>query len=151
DAQNTYSTIEFLWKGSSKEIHKSKLGNSGVIGYKTSEKNPNDNDSENLGVSDQYTTGANTTTAKNPVNNGAVLLVKPEYPRAARAVRVSGAVNVQVTINELGYVISAKAISGHPLLQSAAVEAAKKSKFRMTILGDLPVKVVGVIVYNFVP
>lgn len=125
DTQNIISEIIFLWKGNSKETAKfGSLGNKG--GY------------YNIG-NDQ------------PVNNGAVILAKPEYPKAAKAVRASGAVNVQVTINELGYVISAKAISGHPLLRAQAVKAAKNSKFRMTTLEGIPVKVVGVIVYNFVP
>ncbi|MCU0239516.1 MAG: energy transducer TonB, partial [Pyrinomonadaceae bacterium] len=76
-------------------------------------------------------------------------LVKPEYPKAAIAVRAKGKVEVQVTINELGYVIFAKAVSGHPLLQNAAIDAAKKTKFGMTFLQGIPVKVSGIVVYNF--
>ncbi|MBS1792865.1 MAG: energy transducer TonB [Acidobacteria bacterium] len=86
-----------------------------------------------------------------PINNSAVLLARPVYPKAARESKVTGIVNVRVTINELGYVISAEAISGPPLLQAASVEAAKKSKFGMTFLEGIPVQVSGVIVYNFVP
>lgn len=130
DMQNTATEIIFLWKGDSKKTFKTYSEKSyGTKGFVA--KNPN---SDN-GV----------------LNNGAITLGRPEYPRAARYVRASGAVNVQVLINELGYVVSSKAISGHPLLQSAAVEAAKKSKFKMTLLGGIPVKVNGIIVYNFVP
>ncbi len=50
----------------------------------------------------------------------AIDLPKPAYPSAARAVRASGAVNVQVMVDENGNVISATAISGHPLLRQAA-------------------------------
>jgi protein TonB len=85
------------------------------------------------------------------VNGKATNLVKPPYPAAARAVRAAGAVNVQVTIDENGNVISASAVSGHPLLRSAAVQAARSSKFSPTMLSGQPVKVTGVIVYNFVP
>ncbi len=85
------------------------------------------------------------------LNSKANPLVKPEYPAAARAVRASGAVNVQVTIDEQGNVISAEAVSGHPLLRTASVEAAKMSKFPPTLLSGTPVKVTGIIVYNFVP
>jgi TonB family protein len=85
------------------------------------------------------------------VNSKATNLVKPAYPAAARAVRASGAVNVQVTIDENGTVISASAVSGHPLLRQAAEQAARASKFATTYLSGKPVKVVGVIVYNFVP
>lgn len=84
------------------------------------------------------------------VNNKATNLVKPEYPAAARAARASGAVNVQVTIDENGKVISASAVSGHPLLRQAAVDAAKASTFSPTLLAGQPVKVTGVIVYNFI-
>lgn len=84
------------------------------------------------------------------VNSKATSLVKPAYPAAARAVRASGAVNVQVTISETGSVISASAVSGHPLLRGAAEAAARSSRFSPTLLSGQPVKVTGVIVYNFV-
>lgn len=85
------------------------------------------------------------------LNGKAIKLVKPEYPAAARAVKASGAVNVQITIDEKGNVISAQAVSGHPLLRAAAVKAARESKFSPTQLSGQPVKVTGVVVYNFVP
>jgi periplasmic protein TonB len=85
------------------------------------------------------------------VNGKAVNLVKPPYPPAAKAVRASGAVNVQVTIDENGNVISASAVSGHALLRGAAESAARSSKFSPTMLSGQKVKVTGVIVYNFAP
>ncbi len=75
----------------------------------------------------------------------------PAYPAAARAVKASGAVNVQVTIDEQGNVISASAVSGHPLLRAAAEDAARNAKFAPTSLSGIPVSVTGVLVYNFVP
>jgi hypothetical protein len=54
-------------------------------------------------------------------------------------------------LDELGTVISAKALTGHPLLRQAAEKAAKSSKFQSTRMKGIPVKVVGVMVYNFVP
>jgi len=85
------------------------------------------------------------------LNSKATSLVKPEYPEAARAVKAGGAVNVQVTIDEEGNVISATAVSGHPLLRAASESAARASKFSPTLLQGVPVKVTGIIVYNFVP
>ncbi len=85
------------------------------------------------------------------VNSKARNLVTPTYPAAARAVRASGAVNVQVKIDEAGNVVSANAVSGHPLLKAAAEQAARSSKFSPTLLSGQPVSVTGVIVYNFVP
>jgi TonB family protein len=87
---------------------------------------------------------------RNPVLDGkAVNLVKPAYPPAARAVGAKGEVKVQVVIDEEGNVISASAISGHPLLQPAAVAAARATKFSPTKLSGIPVKVSGIMVYNF--
>ncbi len=78
-------------------------------------------------------------------------LPKPEYPAAAKAVRASGSVSVQVLIDNDGSVISASAVSGHPLLRAAAESAAREARFSSTLLSGQPVKVSGVIVYNFVP
>lgn len=85
------------------------------------------------------------------VNGKAIKFIQPEYPAAARAVRAAGAVNVQVLIDESGNVISAKAVSGHPLLRNAAEAAARATKFNGTVLSGQPVKVTGVLVYNFTP
>jgi TonB family protein len=83
------------------------------------------------------------------VNSKAINLPPPVYPAAAKAVRASGAVNVQVTIDEKGDVVSAEATSGHPLLRDVSVQAARQAKFSPTKLSGQPVKVTGVIVYNF--
>ena len=84
------------------------------------------------------------------LNGKAVRLVTPPYPAIARAAHASGEVRVQVLIDENGNVTSAHAVSGHPLLQSSAVSAARASKFTPTTLSGQTVKVSGVIVYNFV-
>jgi len=85
------------------------------------------------------------------LNGKAFELPKPSYPAAARAVRASGAVSVQVLIDEKGEVFLAKAVSGHPLLRSASTIAACESRFAPTRLAGNPVKVSGIITYNFVP
>ena len=74
----------------------------------------------------------------------------PELPAIARQAHASGSVTVQITIDEEGNVIAAKAVAGHPLLQAAAVSAARQAKFTPTKLAGQPVKVQGVLVYNFV-
>jgi TonB family protein len=84
------------------------------------------------------------------LNGKAVTLSKPAYPAAARAVGAQGAVNVKIMVDEEGNVVSAEAVSGHPLLQQAAVQAAQQSKFHPTTLNGQAVKVTGVVVYNFV-
>ncbi len=85
------------------------------------------------------------------VNGKALNLSIPPYPPEARQKRASGAVNVSVTIDETGKVIFACAISGAKELHRASEAAAYQSKFRPTTLQEKPVKVTGVIVYNFKP
>lgn len=105
-----------------------------------------------------YTKGTATVTANSNaikmvsggvVNGKAISLPKPDYPPAAAAVGASGAVNVEVVIDEAGNVESAKAVSGHPLLRAAAETAAQGAKFSPTTLQGQAVKVKGVVVYNF--
>jgi periplasmic protein TonB len=84
------------------------------------------------------------------LNGKAISLPKPAYPPIARAAHAAGTVVVQVLIDENGSVVSAKALSGHPLLQAAAVGAARQARFSPTKLSGQPVKVTGVIQYNFV-
>ena len=83
------------------------------------------------------------------INGKALSLPKPAFSAAAKAVRASGAVAVQVTIDEDGKVISANAVSGHPLLRQSAEQAARNAKFAPTLLQGKPVKITGVVVYNF--
>jgi TonB family protein len=84
------------------------------------------------------------------LNGKAIDLPAPEYPAIARAAHASGAVTVEIMIDENGDVIAAKAVSGHPLLQAAAVNAARQASFTPTRLNGEPVKVTGLLVYNFV-
>lgn len=72
-----------------------------------------------------------------------------KYPPAAKGARVSGAVLVEVTIDENGDVSLAKPYQGHPLLLRAATEAAKESKFIRSFHKGKFVSIKGYIVYNF--
>lgn len=84
------------------------------------------------------------------LNGKALKLAKPRYPQAARDSGASGTVVVQVLIDETGKVISARAIGGHPDLRKVSEDAALESEFSPTRLEGKPVKVTGVIQYNFV-
>ena len=90
------------------------------------------------------------TVSKGVVNGMATHLPKPAYSSLAKAAKASGVVTVQVLIDEYGKVISARVLSGHPLLQREAVQAAYLARFTPTLLSQQPVKVSGVITYNFV-
>ena len=84
------------------------------------------------------------------LNGKAISKPQPAYPPIAKAARASGTVTVQILVDEQGRVVSATAVSGHPLLQQAAVSAARQARFSPTLLSGQPVKVSGVITYNFV-
>ena len=84
------------------------------------------------------------------LNGKAISKPQPAYPAIAKAAKASGTVTVQVLVDESGNVISASAVSGHPLLKASAVAAARQAKFSPTLLSGQPVKVTGVITYNFV-
>jgi len=86
---------------------------------------------------------------KTIINSEAISLPKPPYPQMAKQLHIQGTVSVQVLIDETGKVVSAKAISGSPFLASEAQKAAYQARFSPTFLGDQPVKVSGVITYNF--
>jgi TonB family protein len=84
------------------------------------------------------------------LNGKALTLPRPDYPAEARAARAGGSVVVQVTIDEYGNVIAARAVSGHQMLHQASVNAALQARFSPTFLMGEAVKVTGVITYNFV-
>ena len=83
------------------------------------------------------------------LNGTAINLPQPVYPDAARRMRTSGTVTVEVVLDESGKVVSAVAASGPAILREAAVQAALKARFSPTKLSGQPVKVSGVINYKF--
>ncbi|MBC7901445.1 MAG: TonB family protein [Saprospiraceae bacterium] len=78
------------------------------------------------------------------LNGRAVRLPTPAYPAAAKQMRASGEVRVQVAVDERGNVVSARAVSGHPLLRASAESAARQSKIRPNGQNTS-----GELVYNF--
>lgn len=56
--------------------------------------------------------------------------VEPVYPKTAYDSNIEGEVVVKVLVNRQGNVIESCVERGHPLLVSAAVDAAKKWKFK---------------------
>jgi len=87
--------------------------------------------------------------SKGVITGQATSLPQPPYPPIAKTAGIQGRVSVQVLIDEHGNVISATPIDGHPTLKMAAQKAALQAKFRPTLLSDQPVKVSGVITYDF--
>lgn len=81
------------------------------------------------------------------LNGKLVSKPSPVWPPEAR--EVTGAVTVQILVDEEGKVVEAKAVSGPEQLRQAAVDAALKARLSPTRLSGQPVKVTGVLVYNF--
>ena len=83
------------------------------------------------------------------INGRATRLPKPVIPPAAKVAKAAGTVVVQVLVDENGNVISATAVAGNAMLRASAVAAAKSALFNPTTVAGTPVKVSGVINYNF--
>jgi TonB family protein len=84
------------------------------------------------------------------LNGRATKKPQPDYPSTAKASRAQGVVVVQILVDEKGQVANAQAVSGHQLLRGASEDAARRAKFEVTTLCGRPVKVSGIITYNFV-
>ena len=111
-------------------------------------------------------TPARTTTTQNPtvvtkegekdlrdagiLNNSAIDLPKPVYPAEAKASKISGQVQVKVIIDETGKVLSAEATFGPEQLRAAAVEAAKRARFKPVVSDGVAEKAFGIVLYDFV-
>ena len=85
------------------------------------------------------------------LNGKAVKLAFPPYPAAARGKGLSARVIVAVLIDESGNVIKARSVcGGHSDFNAVGVVAALSSKFSPTLLNQKPIRVTGVLIYNFV-
>jgi len=74
---------------------------------------------------------------------------KPVYPPAARTIRQTGVVKVEVVIDETGEVAEVQKSSGPSMLQSAAKDAIRKWKFKPFMRDGQPVKATGFVSFNF--
>jgi len=83
------------------------------------------------------------------LQGSAIRKVQPPYPPSAKAAGAQGAVQVQIVVSEAGEVEAASVLSGHELLREAALEAAKQWRFKPTESEGRPVKVQGILTFNF--
>jgi TonB family protein len=75
--------------------------------------------------------------------------VVPAYPELAKRIGVKGEVSLEVIITPEGRVESVRVVSGHPMLVSSAIDAARRWRFEPTFLNRVPVRVTGVITFVF--
>ena len=83
------------------------------------------------------------------LNSRAIQLPAAKYPAEAKKIHSSGQVQVKVLVDETGKVISAEAMFGPESLRPAAVEAARLAQFKPTLANGAPVKVSGILTYEF--
>ena len=83
------------------------------------------------------------------LRGNAISLPQPNYPAIAKQIKLQGTVSVQILIDEMGKVISAEVVDGHPLFIPETKRAALQARFTPTKLSGVPVKVSGVITYKF--
>ena len=83
------------------------------------------------------------------LHNMATQKITPTYPPPAKLARVSGTVTVFLVVNEKGAVETVERTNGPNMLQGAAVDAARRWKFRPTVVSGQPVRVSGFLNFNF--
>jgi TonB family protein len=89
-----------------------------------------------------------------PVNVGSLIekatqRINPLYPQNAKTARITGIVTVLIELDQTGTVRTVQSMSGPVLLRQAAEDAARRWKFRPTLVAGQPVRVTGFINFNF--
>jgi TonB family protein len=83
------------------------------------------------------------------LNSRAIDLPKPTYPAEAKKSHVTGEVQVKVVVDESGKVISAEATFGPEPLRAAAVDAARRARFKPMIVNEVALKFFGILTFDF--
>jgi TonB family protein len=90
--------------------------------------------------------GAQAATQNDEIVRRAKNKVQPSYPELARRMNISGTVKIEVVVAPNGTVKEARVVGGHPVLASAALDAARKWRFE-----PAPAESTGVIDFKFEP
>ena len=72
--------------------------------------------------------------------------VEPAYPDLARKMNLAGTVKIEVVVAPNGVVKDARVVGGHPVLATAALDAARKWRFE-----PAPTESKGIIDFKFEP
>lgn len=101
----------------------------------------------------ETTPNAASASSDKPVEVGSLVAyaterVSPNYPPAAKTIRMTGTVRVELEMDETGKV-AVKNTSGPSMLQRAAVDALKKWKFKPVVRDGQPVRATGFVSFNF--
>ncbi len=122
---------------------------------KESETKPENKPDTNTEKSNDTATASNENSGDaSPLNVGSLVSyatsqAKPVYPIAAKNMRMTGVVKVEVLVNENGEVSAVQNTTGPSMLQRAASDAVKKWKFKPFVRAGQPVKASGFVNFNF--
>lgn len=72
--------------------------------------------------------------------------VQPVYPELAHKMNITGTVKIEVVVAPSGTVKDARVVGGHPVLATAALDAAKKWRFEPAVTEST-----GIIEFKFEP
>ena len=75
--------------------------------------------------------------------------VDPVYPAMARDAKIQGEVRLQAGISKTGVIQNLRAISGHPILIQAAMDAVRQWKYKPFLLDGEPIEAEGVVIVDF--
>jgi len=75
--------------------------------------------------------------------------VEPQYPQMAKIAHVQGDVELQATISKTGTIENLRAVSGHPILIQAAMDAVKQWRYKPYLLNGEPVEIETTITVKF--
>lgn len=114
----------------------------------------NQNSQQSSGMNQTRDTTAKTPADGQPLEVGSLLeraakRVTPLYPQTARTSRTTGVVVVHLIIKENGEVEKVMSSRGPELLKRAAEDAARRWRFRPTVIEGQAVRVSGYISFNF--
>ncbi len=129
--------------------------NAPVSGRNAPPSQPQGNGTTTSANSQTLTTGtAAVATDGKPLDVGSLLpkateKPAPSYPPTARAARITGRVTVFLMLDEKGMVARVERTDGPEMLRGAAADAARRWKFRPTVVNGQPVRVSGFINFNF--
>jgi len=85
----------------------------------------------------------------NVAQKNLVSSVDPTYPPLAKAARIEGNVLLQVVISKEGAVTDIKVVSGHPLLNDAAMDAVRQWRYKPVLLNGQPISVITTVTLKF--
>jgi TonB family protein len=77
--------------------------------------------------------------------------IEPRYPRAALQAHSQGAVQIEATISQEGFVTHPKILRGDPILARAALDAVSQWRYKPYYLDGAPVEIQTQITVNFRP